>query len=103
MLIPDIVEEVLGRAEVRATFRLPNGSSIAGIYIVNGKITRNSKIRLLRDDIVMFEGTISSLKRFKDDVREVASGYEAGMGLDNYNDLKEGDMLEAYILKEVQR
>ncbi|OLS01762.1 translation initiation factor IF-2 [Tissierella creatinophila] len=103
MLIPDIVEEVLGRAEIRATFRLPNGNSIAGIYIVNGKITRNSKIRLLRDDIVMFEGTISSLKRFKDDVREVASGYEAGIGLENYNDLKEGDMLEAYILKEVQR
>nr|WP_300004568.1 translation initiation factor IF-2 [Tissierella sp.] len=103
MLAPDIVEEVLGRAEIRATFRLPTGNSIAGIYIVNGKITRNSKIRLLRDDIVIFEGTISSLKRFKDDVREVASGYEAGIGLDGYNDLKEGDMLEAYILKEVQR
>lgn len=103
MLAPTIVEEVLGRAEVRATFRLPNGNSIAGIYIVNGKITRNSKVRLLRDDIVIFEGTISSLKRFKDDVREVASGYEAGIGLDSYNDLKEGDMLEAYILKEVQR
>lgn len=103
MLAPTIVEEVLGRAEVRATFRLPNGNSIAGIYIVNGKITRNSKVRLLRNDIVIFEGAISSLKRFKDDVREVASGYEAGIGLDNYNDLKEGDMLEAYILKEVQR
>lgn len=103
MLAPDIVEEVQGRAEIRATFRLPNGNSIAGIYVVNGKITRNSKVRLLRDDIVIFEGTISSLKRFKDDVREVASGYEAGIGLDGYNDLKEGDMLEAYILKEVQR
>ncbi len=103
MLAPTIVEEVLGRAEVRATFRLPNNNSIAGIYVLNGKITRRSKIRLLRNDIVMFEGDISSLKRFKDDVREVASGYEAGIGLDNYNDLKEGDMLEAYILKEVQR
>ncbi len=103
MLAPDIIEEVLGRAEVRAIFKLPNGNSIAGIYILNGKITRNSKIRLLRNDVVVFEGAISSLKRFKDDVREVAAGYEAGIGLENYNDLKEGDMMEAYILKEIQR
>lgn len=103
MLAPKIVEEVLGRAEVRATFRLPNGNTIAGIYVLNGKVTRNSKIRLLRDDIVIFEGAVSSLKRFKDDVREVLAGYESGIGLENYNDLKEGDMLEAYILKEVER
>lgn len=103
MHAPKIVEEVLGRAQVRATFRLPNNNTIAGIYVMNGKITRNSKARLLRDDVVIFEGGISSLKRFKDDAREVQTGYEAGLGLDGYNDLKEGDMLEAYILKEVER
>ena len=103
MHAPKIVEEVLGRAQVRATFRLPNSHTIAGIYVMSGKITRNAKARLLRDDIVIFEGGISSLKRFKDDAREVLTGYEAGLGLDGYNDLKEGDMLEAYILKEVER
>lgn len=103
MLAPTIVEEVLGRAEVRATFRLPNNNTIAGIHVLNGKITRNSQIRLLRNDIVIFEGGVSSLKRFKDDVREVAAGYEAGLGLENYNDIKENDLLEAYILKEVER
>lgn len=103
MLAPTIVEEVLGRAEVRATFRLPNNSTVAGIYVLDGKITRNAQVRLLRDDIVIFEGGISSLKRFKDDVREVASGYEAGLGLENYNDIKENDMIEAFILKEVER
>lgn len=103
MLAPDIVEEVQGRAEVRDTFGIPNNITIAGVYILNGKITRQSKIRLLRDDVVKFEGEISSLKRFKDDVREVASGYEAGLGLEGYNDIKVGDMLEAYILKEVKR
>lgn len=103
MHAPKIVEEVTGRAEVRATFRLPNGHSIAGIYVLDGKIMRNSQIRLLRDDIVIFEGGISSLKRFKDDVREVASGYEAGLGLENYNDVKEGDLMESFVLKEVEK
>ena len=102
MHAPKIVEEVQGRAQVRATFRIPNGSTIAGIYVVNGKITRNSKIRLLRNDVVIYDGSVSSLKRFKDDAREVQSGFEAGLGLDNYNDVKEGDTLEAYILKEVE-
>lgn len=103
MHAPKIVEEVTGRAEVRATFRLPNGHSIAGIYVLDGKIMRNSQIRLLRDDIVIFEGGISSLKRFKDDVREVASGYEAGLGLENYNDVKEGDLMESFVLKELEK
>lgn len=103
MLAPELVEKVLGRAEVRATFRLPNGSTIAGVYILDGKVTRNSKVRLLRNDVVIFEGDVSSLKRFKDDVREVSAGYEAGIGLEDYNDIKEGDMLEAYILEEVRR
>ncbi len=102
MHAPKIVEEVTGRAEVRDTFRLPSGNTVAGIYVVDGKILRNGSVRLLRDDIVIFEGDISSLKRFKDDVREVASGYEAGLGMEGYNDVKKGDFIEAYITKEVQ-
>lgn len=102
MHAPKIVEEVQGRAQIRQTFRLPNGNSIAGIYVLSGKIARNSKIRLLRNDVVVYDGSCSSLKRFKDDAKEVQTGYEAGMGLDNYNDLKEGDTIESYILKEVE-
>ncbi|MBF6842324.1 EF-Tu/IF-2/RF-3 family GTPase, partial [Acinetobacter baumannii] len=97
MLSPTIVEEVLGRAEVRATFRLPSGVTIAGIYVLDGKIARNAKVRLLRNDVVIFEGNVASLKRFKDDVREVLSGFEAGLGLENFNDVKEGDLIEAFI------
>ncbi len=103
MLEPKYEEKVIGRAEVRATFKVPNVGNVAGIYVQDGKITRNSKIRLLRDNIVIFEGNISSLKRFKDDVREVLSGYEGGLALENYNDIKEGDILEAYILEEVEQ
>ncbi len=103
MLAPKYVEQVIGRAEVRTTFKVPNAGTVAGIYIQQGKITRNSSIRLLRNDIVVFEGGVSSLRRFKDDVKEIASGYEGGLGLENYNDIKDGDILEAYILKEVER
>ncbi|WP_409227479.1 translation initiation factor IF-2 [Gudongella sp. SC589] len=103
MHAPKIVEEILGRAQVRATFRLPNGNTIAGIYVVSGKITRNANIRLLRDDVVIFDGSVSSLKRFKDDAKEVLTGFEAGLGLENFNDIKEGDNLEAYVLKEVKK
>lgn len=102
MLEPKYVEEVIGRAEVRATFKVPNVGTVAGIYVQQGKITRNSKIRLLRNDTVIYEGEIASLKRFKDDVREIASGYEGGLGLQNFHDIKEGDVLEAYIMKEVK-
>ncbi len=102
MLDPEYKEEIIGRAEVRATFKVPNAGTVAGIYVQDGKITRNSMVRLLRNDIVIFEGKISSLKRFKDDVREVVAGYEGGLGLENYNDIKEGDIIEAYILKEVK-
>lgn len=103
LLDPIIKEEVIGRVEIRAIFKVPSVGMIAGIYVLQGKITRNSKVRLLRDDVVIFEGEISSLKRFKDDVREVQAGYEGGLSLENYNDVKEGDILEAYILKEVER
>ncbi len=100
---PKIVEEVIGRAEVRATFKVPQIGTVAGIYVQQGKVTRNGKVRLLRDNIVVHEGDVSSLKRFKDDVREVTTGYESGLGIENYNDIKEGDIIEAYILKEVRR
>lgn len=102
MLDPKYEEETLGRAEVRATFKVPNIGTVAGIYVQHGKMTRNSRIRLLRNDTVVFEGEVSSLKRFKDDVREIATGYEGGLGLENFNDIKEGDILEAYIMKEVE-
>ncbi len=103
MLEPEYKEVVIGRAEVRATFKVPNIGTVAGIYVQNGKITRNSTARLLRDNIVIHEGEISSLKRFKNDVKEVASGYEGGLGIYNYNDIKEGDIIEAYIMEEVKR
>lgn len=103
LLDPTIEEEVIGRAEIRATFKVPNVGMVAGIYVLQGKVTRNSKIRLLREDVVIYEGDISSLKRFKDDAKEIQSGYEGGLSLENYNDIKEGDIIEAYILKEVER
>ena len=103
MLDPEFKETVLGRAEVRATFKVPNAGTIAGSYVTSGKITRKSKVRLLRNDIVIHEGDISSLRRFKDDASEVATGYECGISLDKFNDLKEGDIIEAYIMEEIKR
>ena len=103
MLAPTFKEVVLGHAEVRQTIRVPNVGTIAGSYIRDGKITRQSEIRVVRDGIVIFEDKISSLRRFKDDVREVNEGYECGVGLDKFNDIKEGDILEAFIMEEVER
>jgi translation initiation factor IF-2 len=103
LLEPEYVEEVLGRAVVRATFRVPNVGVVAGSYVSDGKITRNAFVRLLRGNVVIHEGAISSLKRFKDDVREVAQGYECGIGLERFNDIKEGDEIEAYVLRAVKR
>ncbi len=103
MLAPTYKEVILGHAEVRQTIRVPNVGTIAGSYIQDGKITRQSQIRIVRDGIVIFEDKISSLRRFKDDVREVASGYECGVGLEKFNDIKEGDILEAFIMEEVKR
>ena len=103
MLAPTFVEEVIGRAEVRATFKIPGIGTVAGVYVLNGKVTRNAKVRLLRDGIILHEGEISSLKRFKDDAKELLTGYEGGLGIANYNDLKETDIIEAYIDKEVER
>jgi len=103
MLDPEYKEVVQGRAEVRATFKVPNIGIVAGVYVLNGKITRKSKIRLLRNDIVIHEGDITSLKRFKDDASELNTGFEGGVGIEKYNDIKEGDIIEAYIMEEIKR
>ena len=103
MLAPTYKEVLLGHAEVRQTIRVPNVGTIAGCYIQDGKITRQSQIRIVRDGIVIFEDSISSLRRFKDDVKEVATGYECGVGLSKFNDIKENDILEAFIMEEVKR
>lgn len=103
MLSPVFEEVVLGRAEVRATFKVPGIGVVAGLYVTDGKLQRNARARVVRDGIVIYEGDISSLKRFQDDVREVASGYECGLSIAGYNDIKEGDHLEIVIEKEVAR
>lgn len=103
MLTPEFAEEVIGRAEVRQVFKVPNQGNVAGIYVQNGKVTRNATVRLLRNDVIVTESSISSLKRFKDDVKEINTGYEGGLGLDGYDDIKEGDSMEFYVMKEVAR
>ena len=103
MLAPEFKEALLGHAEVRQTIHVPNVGTIAGSYILDGKVTRQSKIRIVRDGIVIFEDEIASLKRFKDDAKEVVQGYECGIGLERFNDIKEGDILEAFIMEEVKR
>jgi translation initiation factor IF-2 len=103
MLEPAYEENVIGTAEVRETFSVPKLGTIAGCYVTSGKIERNAKVRIVRDGVVIFTGVISSLRRFKDDVKEVQTGYECGMGVLNYNDIKLGDILEAFVMKEVAR
>ena len=100
MLAPKYRDVEMGKAEVRSVFKLSSSGMIAGSYVIDGKITRNSKIRVVRDGIVISEDEIASLRRFKDDVKEVATGYECGIGLERFNDIKEGDILEAYIVEE---
>ncbi len=102
MLDPIFKEVVIGKAEVRSIFKIPGGV-VAGSYITSGKITRNAGVRVVRDGIVLYTGKITSLRRFKDDVKEVASGYECGIGIEKYSDIKEGDELEAFVMEEVQR
>ena len=103
MLAPKFKENLLGHAEVRQTIHVPGVGTIAGSYILDGKIARHAQIRVVRDGIVIFEDKISSLKRFKDDAKEVAQGYECGVGLDKFNDIKEGDILEAFVMEEIER
>lgn len=103
MLDPEFEEQVIGQAEVRQTFKVSKVGTIAGSYVVEGKITRNAGVRVIRDGIVQFEGELDTLKRFKDDAKEVAQGYECGITIDKYNDLKEGDIIEAFEMVEVKR
>ena len=95
------VETYLGRAEVRQTFTVPKSGTVAGCFVVDGKMVRNAQVRLLRDSRIIFDGKLNSLRRFKDDAKEVAQGYECGMGLDGYNDVKIGDLFEAYQIEMV--
>lgn len=103
MLEPEFKEVIIGHAEVRETFRISGVGVVAGCYVTDGKIIRNGDVRLVRDGIVIYEGSIESLKRFKDDVREVASGYECGIGLANFNDIKVGDIIEVSVMEEIKK
>lgn len=103
MLDPIYEEKVIGNVEVRQVFKVSNVGTIAGAYVLDGKIERNAGVRVLRENVVIHEGKLVSLKRFKDDVKEVAKGYECGMQIEDYNDLKEGDIIEVYIMEEVKR
>jgi len=103
MLDPIYKEVVIGNAEVRQTFKVSNVGTIAGCYVKDGKVTRNAGIRVIRDNIVLHDGKLISLKRFKDDVKEVDKGYECGLQIENYNDIQEGDALEVYVMEEVKR
>jgi translation initiation factor IF-2 len=102
LLAPKYKEVVTGHAEVRQIFKASQIGTICGSFVLDGKILRNSKARLLRDNVVVYEGEISSLRRFKDDVREVATGYECGITLEKFNDVKEGDIIEAYIMEQIK-
>ena len=101
LLTPEYKENVLGHAEVRNVFKITGVGTIAGCYVTDGKIQRNAQVRLLRDNVVVFEGKLSSLQRFKDSVREVADGYECGVGLENYADIKNGDVVECFLMEEI--
>ena len=103
MLEPKFRENVLGHAEVRATFKVSGVGTIAGSYVTDGKISRNCDVRIVRGGIIVHEGHLNSLKRFKDDAREVASGYECGMGFENFNDIKEGDIVECFVMEQIEQ
>jgi translation initiation factor IF-2 len=103
MLDPEFKEVVQGHAEVRTTFKASSIGTIAGCYVTDGKISRNSEVRIIRNGIVVHEGTLASLKRFKDDAKEVATGYECGMNIERFNDIKEGDIIESFVIEEVPR
>ena len=102
MLAPKFQEHVTGHIEIRTTFRVSGVGTIGGAYVTDGKVNRNSLVRVVRDGIVIHEGELGSLKRFKDDVKEVASGYECGVSIEKFNDIKEGDVIEAYIMEQIQ-
>ena len=103
MLDPTFEEKIIGHAEVRQTYKVSGVGTIIGAYVTDGKVLRNCKARLLRDNVVIYEGELASLKRFKDDVKEVNAGYECGMSLEKFNDIKEGDQVEMFVMEEVPR
>ena len=103
MLEPKFKEVVLGHAEVRQVFKITGAGAVAGCYVQDGKIQRNAEVRVVRDGIVFHEGHLNTLKRFKDDVKEVATSYECGMSIENYNDIKEGDIIECFVMEEVKQ
>jgi len=103
LLAPEFKENLLGHAEVRSIFRVPKAGMVAGCYVQDGKISRGAQVRIVRDGILIFEGSISSLRRFKDDVKEVVSGYECGISVEDYNDIREGDTIEAFVMEEIKR
>ena len=103
MLAPDIKEEVIGNVEVRDTFKVPKAGMIAGCYVTTGKVKRNSMVHIIRDGIQIYTGKVSSLKRFKEDAREVEAGYECGIGIENFNDLKVGDQFEVFETREIAK
>ena len=103
MLDPVFEEKVIGEAEVRQTFRVSNVGTIAGCFVLNGKVERNAGVRVIREDVVIHEGKLVSLKRFKDDVKEVTKGFECGLQIENYNDLKEGDKIEVFVQEQVKQ
>ncbi|HCD18586.1 translation initiation factor IF-2 [Macrococcoides caseolyticum subsp. caseolyticum] len=103
MLDPEFEEKVIGQAEVRQTINISKVGTVAGSYVTDGKITRDSQVRIIRDGIVVYEGQVDALKRFKDDVREVAQGYECSITIENFNDIKEGDIFEAFVMEEIKR
>ena len=103
LLAPEFEEVVTGDAEVREIFSVPRIGKIAGCYVLNGVITRNSKVRFLREGTVIWKGAVNSLRRFKDDVREVATGFECGIGLTDFQDLKPGDIIETFEEREIPR
>ena len=101
MLDPKFKENTLGRAEVRQVYKITGVGTVAGCMVIDGKIVRNCKVRLLRAGVIIYDGQLSSLKRFKDDVKEVARGYDCGMSIQNFSDIKEGDVIEAYVMEQI--
>ena len=101
MLTPKFTENILGSAEVREVFKISGVGAVAGCYVTNGKIVRNGKVRVYRNNVSVYDGSIMALKRFKDDVKEVSYGYECGISVENYNDIKIGDVFEVYLMEEI--
>ena len=103
MLDPEFEERVIGTAEIRQTFKISNVGTIAGAYVLTGKVERHSGVRIIRDDVVIHSGELASLKRFKDDAKEVSKGFECGIQIEGFNDIQEGDILECYVMEEIKR